>query len=65
MIDYEPSLLTEPWLEVISREYERKPSLNFVRPDDRRRDEGREDESESKARLSKDSKGPVGSNKET
>lgn len=52
----EPSLL---WFAATSREGERKPSLNLVNLDDRLRDEGREEESESRTRLSKDSKGPA------
>lgn len=55
----EPSLDPEVWFTVTSREDERKPSLNLANLDDRLRDDGREDESESKTRLSKDSDVPA------
>ena len=53
---YEPSLDME--VGFTSREYERK-SLNLLNPG-RLRDEGREDESDSRTRLSRDSEGPPG-----
>jgi hypothetical protein len=55
--EHEPSPVTEVWFA--SRESERKPSLNLLNPDDRLRDEGREDESESRTRLSTDAEEPA------